>query len=160
MRLLKISGRRTRERANVNKILIIDDNIQLLETLAALCGTQFKDCTIITARNGMEGIEMINSMPPAFILTDLDMPVMDGYGVINHRNKSCPHVPLFVMSGDCSPEVRQKLGELGASGCIDKPFSFELITSKIAPALNVLPINVAKNSRTQQPDSVDELLCA
>ncbi len=130
----------------MNNILIIDDNIHLLETLAFLIGSQFEDYTVLTARNGVEGIAIIGAKSPAFILTDLDMPLLDGYGVINHRNKSCPQVPLFVMSGSCSPEVRVELGELGVSECIDKPFSFEQIKSKIALALNSAPVDVVKEN--------------
>ncbi len=144
----------------MNTILIIDDNTQLLETLAVLIGMQFKDYTVLTARNGTEGIAMIGSMPPAFILTDLDMPVMDGYGVINHRNKSFPQVPLFVMSGSCSPEVRESLVEMGVSECIDKPFSLEQITSKIAAALDLAPIDAVKKDRILQPAAADGVLCA
>jgi CheY-like chemotaxis protein len=144
----------------VNNILIIDDNIQLLETLAALIGAQFKDYTILTARNGMEGVAVINSMPVAFILTDLDMPMMDGYGVITHRNNSCPQVPLFVMSGNCSPEIRETLGEMGVPECIDKPFSLEQIKSKIALALNIAPLDAVKQNHTLQPAAADGMLCA
>jgi two-component system, chemotaxis family, chemotaxis protein CheY len=143
-----MAGRSARERTTVNNILIIDDNIPLLEVLAALIGTQFKDCSILTARNGMEGITTIDSVPVAFILTDLDMPVMDGYGVINHRNKGYQQVPLVVMSGGCSPEVREKLGALGVTECIEKPFYFEQIKDKIALALNVEPSDDVKNYRS------------
>ena len=63
----------------MENILVIDDNIQLLEALAAVIETQLKDCNILTAGNGTEGIALIDSMPVSLILTDLDMPVMDGY---------------------------------------------------------------------------------
>jgi CheY-like chemotaxis protein len=93
-------------------------------------------------------------MPVALILTDLEMPVMDGYGVISHRNKSCPQVPLFVMSGRLFPEVREKLGELGVSECIEKPFYFEQIRDKIALALNVEPIDEVWNNRPSIATSI------
>jgi len=100
-------------------------------------------------------------MPVSFILTDLDMPVMDGYGVINHRNKSCPQVPLFVMSGRCFPKVREKRGGLGVSECIEKPFYFEQIRDKIARALNVEPIDNSKSNRPLlQPAAADGMMRA
>jgi CheY-like chemotaxis protein len=134
----------------MNNILLIDDNIQLLGLLATLIGTLLKDCKILTARNGAQGIAMIDSWPIALILTDLDMPVIDGYGVISHRNKSCPQVPLFVMSGGCSPEVRERLGELGVHECIEKPFYFDQIRDKIALALNVQPVDDVQNNHSRQ----------
>jgi len=121
----------------LNNLLLLDDNIRLLGALAAVIGEQLKDCNTLTARNGREASAMMDSLPVAFILTDLEMPVMDGYGVINHRNKVSPRVPLFVMSGRCFQEKREKLGELGVSECIEKAFFFEQITDKIARALNI-----------------------
>jgi two-component system chemotaxis response regulator CheY len=144
----------------VKNILIIDDNSLVLEALSALIGAQFKDCGILTARNGMEGIAMIDSMPVSFILTDLNMPILDGYGVINHRNKSCPQVPLYAMSGNCSPEVRERLGKLGVSECIDKPFFFEQVKSKIALALNSVPTDVVKENRTLLLAAAGGMICA
>ena len=131
----------------MNNLLLIDDNILLLEALAAVINEQLKDCNVLTARNGREGIAMMDSLPVAFILTDLEMPVMDGYGVINHRNKVCPQVPLFVMSGRCLQDEREKLGELGVSECIEKPFFFEQITDKMECALNVEAIDTVKSNR-------------
>ena len=131
----------------MNNILLIDDDIQILEALTTVIGAQLTDYAVLTARNGAEGIALIDSMPVALILTDLDMPVMDGYAVVSHRNKRFPRVPLFVMSGRCSREARERLGELGVNECIEKPFSFEQIGNKIALALNVEPIDDFKNNR-------------
>jgi len=131
----------------MDTILIIDDNISLLESLAAVVGTQVKNGTILTATNGREGIETINSVPVSLILTDLDMPVMDGYEVIKHRNKSCPQVPLFVISGSLFPEVRAKLSELRVSGCLEKPFSFEEVMELIDCELNVAMCGEVRDKR-------------
>ena len=131
----------------MNNILFIDDDIHFLKALALVVGTQLNDCNILIANNGAQGVATMDSMPISFILTDLNMPVMDGYGVINHRNKSCPQVPLYVMSGCLSPETRGKLDRLCVSGCIEKPFGFEQITDKIARALNVELIDDFKNNR-------------
>jgi len=143
----------------MDNILIIDDNISLLGSLAAVVGTQLKDCHILTARNGQEGIATIDSLPLALILTDLNMPVVDGYGVIAHRNKSCPQVPLFVMSGDLYPEVREKLCELRVSGCVEKPFSFEQVMEILECKLNDVSIDAGKNKRRLQP-AAHSMMCA
>jgi DNA-binding NtrC family response regulator len=121
----------------MNNLLLIDDNSILLRALAEVLGDQLKECNVLTAKNGREGIAMMDSLPIAFILTDLEMPVLDGYGVINHRNKVCPHVPLFVMSSGCHQEVRDKLVRMSVSECIEKPFFFEQMGNKIARVLNV-----------------------
>jgi CheY-like chemotaxis protein len=86
-------------------------------------------------------------VPFALILTDLNMPVVDGYGVIAHRNKTCPQVPLFVMSGDLYPEVREKLCEMRVSGCVEKPFSFEQIMEIMEYELEAGSIDTIRNKR-------------
>jgi CheY-like chemotaxis protein len=149
-----------RGRMTMNNILIIDDNIGVLESLATVVGTQLKNCHILTAHNGEEGIATINSLPLTLILTDLNMPVVDGYGVIAHRNKSCPQVPLFVMSGDLYPEVRERLCELSVSGCIEKPFSFEQIMEIIEYELNVGSIDTVKNKHPRMQPAAHSLVCA
>jgi DNA-binding NtrC family response regulator len=149
-----------RGKMTMNNILIIDDNNSLLRSLAAIVGPQLKDCHVITAHNGKEGSAAIDSLPIAFILTDLNMPVVDGYGVIAHRNKTCPQVPLFVMSGDLFPEARVKLCELRVSGCIEKPFSFKQIMEIIEYELNVGSIDTVKNKRLRLQPAVHSLVCA
>jgi CheY-like chemotaxis protein len=144
----------------VDNILIIDDNVSLLRSLASAVGTQLKNCHILTARNGREGIAMIDSHPIALILTDLNMPVVDGYGVIAHRNTSCPQVPVFVMSGDLDPEVRERLCELHISGCIEKPFSFEQIMELFAYELNDVAIDTARDKRPTLLPAVNSMVCA
>jgi CheY-like chemotaxis protein len=144
----------------MDNILIIDDNISLLGSLAAMVGTQLKDCNILTAHDGKEGIAMIDSLPLALILTDLNMPVVDGYGVIAHRNQTCPQVPLFVMSGDLDLEVRERLCELRVSGCIEKPFSFEQIREIIGYVLNARSIDTVKNKRPRMQPAAPRLVFA
>jgi CheY-like chemotaxis protein len=144
----------------MDNILIIDDNISLVGSLAAVLGTQMENCHILTASNGKEGIATIDSLPLALILTDLNMPVVDGYGVIAHRNKSCPQVPLFVMSGDLYPEVRERLCELRVSGCVEKPFSFEQISEIIEYELNVGSIDTVKNKRPKLQPAAHSMVCA
>jgi CheY-like chemotaxis protein len=121
----------------MNNILIIDDNELLLNTLTAVFGMQLRDCTIFRAGNGAEGIAIMDKEPIDFILTDLDMPVVDGYGVISHRNMCCPRVPVFVMSGSLSPEARGRLVAMSVSGCIEKPFQIDWICERIARILNL-----------------------
>ena len=144
----------------MNNILIIDDNISLLGSLAAVVGTQLKDCHILTARDGKDGIAKIDSLPLALILTDLNMPVVDGYGVIAHRNKSCPQVPLYVMSGDLFPEAREKLCELRVSGCVEKPFSFAQIVEIIEYELNDVSIDTGKSKHPRLQPAAHSMICA
>jgi DNA-binding NtrC family response regulator len=85
---------------------------------------------------------------------------VDGYGVIEHRNKSCPQVPVFVMSGDLYPEVREKLCEMRVSGCIEKPFSFEQIMELLEYELKDGAIDAVRNKRPRLQQAAHGMVCA
>jgi CheY-like chemotaxis protein len=83
------------------RILLIDDNEELLDTLAALLGA--RGFTTIMARNGLEALELLeNSSPPAVILLDLNMPVMDGREFLAHKAviPKIAAIPVIISTGD------------------------------------------------------------
>jgi CheY-like chemotaxis protein len=121
----------------MNNILLIDDNICILETLTLRFSTRLHDWNILTAQNGSEGAEIMSSLPVSLVLTDLQMPVMDGYGVIDFRNRNFPLIPLIVMSGNLTPEVKKKLKELHVSECVEKPFDFDQLFLQVVSAIGV-----------------------
>lgn len=123
----------------MKNILIIEDNKYIREALASSLRMHLKDCNILTAVNGKEGVNILDSISLDLILTDLQMPVLDGYGVIEYKNKNFPHVPLFVMTADNTPKMREKLNILGISHYIEKPFDFDKVTDKILDKLAAGP---------------------
>jgi len=123
----------------MKNVLIIEDNEYIREALAVSLRTRLKDCNILTAMNGQEGVNILGSVSLDLILTDLQMPVLDGYGVIEYKNKNFPHVPLFVMTADQAPKAREKLNALGISQYIEKPFDFDQVTGKILDTLAAVP---------------------
>jgi CheY-like chemotaxis protein len=106
-------------------ILLIDDNKYLLDVFLMRLGMYLKNYNILTARNGMQGIEILKNIKVDFVLTDLDMPEMNGYEFIEHARRCFPHVPVYAMSNDCSPGVIERLRALGITECIEKPFMVE-----------------------------------
>ena len=110
--------------------------------------------------DGQEALQKLGDFPADVILTDLNMPVVDGYGVIAHRNKSCPQVPLYVMSGDLFPEAREKLCELRVSGCIEKPFSFAQIVEIMEYELNDVSIDTGKSKHPRLQPAAHSMICA
>lgn len=121
----------------MNNILLIDDNTLILEALALRIGMWLQDWNILTAHNGREGTEIMSSLPVRLVLTDLQMPVMDGYGVIEFRNRNHPFVPLIVMTANLTPEVREKVRALHVSQCVEKPFDFDNLVDRIGVALGM-----------------------
>jgi CheY-like chemotaxis protein len=120
----------------MKNILIIEDNKYIREALAATLRHHMKDCTILTAPDGQEGLNILGSVSLDLILTDLQMPVLDGYEVIEYKNKNFPHVPLVVMTADSNPKARERLSLLGISRYIEKPFDFIKVSGMILDTLS------------------------
>jgi CheY-like chemotaxis protein len=83
------------------RILLIDDNEDLLDVLATLLGA--RGFTTIVARNGLEALELLeNSPPPSVILLDLNMPVMDGreFLVRKAEIQKIAAIPVIITTGN------------------------------------------------------------
>ncbi len=112
-------------------ILLIDDNKYLLDVFVIRLTMCLKNHKILTARNGKQGIEILKSTRVDFVLTDLDMPEMNGYQFIEYTRRHFPSVPVYAMSNDCTPGVGERLREFGITECIEKPFLVEEVMHKI-----------------------------
>jgi DNA-binding NtrC family response regulator len=121
----------------MKNILVLDDNKYILEALSANMCYYLGDCNIMTAIDGEKGAEMLNAVPVDLILTDLDLPVAKGYEFIEHARKNYPGVPVCVMTGDCSPAVREKLETLGVTRYLEKPFQYDKLASMITEELKL-----------------------
>ncbi len=130
-------------------ILAVDDNAFILQMISLYFAECVPDCTVLTAGNGKQALEIIQSVPVDFIMTDLDMPVMNGYQLIEVIKRKMPSMPIFAMTGYRSTEVAERVRMLGAAVCLQKPFNFEDVLQKISsvmeearskPALTMPPL--------------------
>lgn len=106
-------------------ILIVDDNRMILNSLSAYFTFRLKDYPVLTAEDGQKAIEMMKTNPISLVLTDIEMPNVDGYQVISYAKKNHPSVPLIVMTGSWSLDLEMLVHKTGVAHCIQKPFRFE-----------------------------------
>ncbi len=81
------------------KVLIVDDELPARETLKKIIDwnqTQFEICGV--ARNGKEGIDMFETFRPDLIITDIQMPVMDGIRLIQMVKEVCVNQKFIILS--------------------------------------------------------------
>jgi CheY-like chemotaxis protein len=126
----------------MKNILIVDDNTFILDGLATTFGILLRDYTILTAEHGKQAIKIMESVPVDLLLTDLNMPVMDGYGLIEHTKKNHPHIPVFVMTGLYTPDVAERLRPFGIVRGIEKPFDYEELAHEISHELEGRSVSV------------------
>lgn len=111
------------------KILIVDDDPDILEFLSY--NFKKKQFTVITASNGIEGIEMAEKHLPDIIISDVLMPKMDGIEMCRFIKKSekLKHIPTIVLSAINNEYKVLNAMDSGADEFASKPIKFnELLT--------------------------------
>lgn len=126
---------------NINKftILLLDDIERNLLSVEALI-LEYFDVNIIKAMNGEEGLKAIVQNKVDLILSDVQMPVMDGFEFIKilKRNKKYKDIPfIFITAMNINDESIQKGLKLGASDYIVKPINLSIFTSKLKVFINL-----------------------
>ena len=103
-------------------ILVIEDNADVRFYIGSLLGERYH---IRYASNGEEGIAKAEVLMPDLIVTDLMMPIMDGYAVCHaiRENEILNHIPIIVITAKATNEDKQKALEAGADAYLYKPFN-------------------------------------
>lgn len=76
------------------------------------------------AEDGMHGLEVLDGMAPDAIITDINMPRMDGFGFIEavRAQEKYAGVPILVLTTESGEELKTRARKSGATGWIVKPF--------------------------------------
>jgi len=110
----------------MRNILIADDEETVRITLFEWFASTFAgEVNILMASNGSEAVRVLKENPVSVLVTDLNMPKMDGFELLAYMKNHHPSVPVVVMSAFATPEIRKKVEELGAVTFIAKPLNFE-----------------------------------
>lgn len=119
----------------MTRVLIVDDDPVQLQSLARIIGIRRSDLGVVTARNGLEAIEVIRSKPIDLVLTDIQMPGMNGFQLLAWILSNQPHVLVFTMTAYPDSESMQQLHDLGNLECFTKPLDIAAVIERLAIAL-------------------------
>jgi CheY-like chemotaxis protein len=126
----------------MKRALLVDDDEVFCLHLVQVLGRHAKNCAVVTAGNGKDAVKILASSRIDFIITDLNMPEMNGYEFISHARANYPDMPILVVTGIKTPEVEERLRALGIARCIEKPFDPKevapLILSELGGILNAV----------------------
>ena len=117
------------------KILIVDDSTMVRQMVSfTLREAGFE---VEEAENGQAGLDKIGTCVVDLIVTDLNMPVMDGITFIGHARAlaSTKFIPILMLTTESQPEMKQKGKAAGATGWIVKPFDPPKLLGVIAKVL-------------------------
>lgn len=116
--------------SDLHSILVIDDNLDIIDYIKHIFQDNFK---IYKAENGIEGLKLCKEYLPDIVISDVNMDGLNGIELCKaiKDDSALSHIPVILLTGDPSPEVKLKGIEVGAYDFISKPFDKELFTAKI-----------------------------
>jgi DNA-binding response OmpR family regulator len=132
------------------RILVIEDNADTRRFLEAMLGREFE---IISAENGVIGIEYARNRAPDLILLDIMLPILSGYDACSllKKDERTRNIPIIFLSAKNSvPDITQGLSS-GADDYVPKPFDYKELLARIQARLRKSSEGVA------QPIQVGEL---
>jgi len=105
-------------------VLIVEDSDTTADTLE-IALLALPDVSVTHAHTGRKAWQLLQSERVAAIITDLHMPHMDGFELIERVRTAAggPRVPIIVVSGDSDPDTPEKVRRLGADAYFAKPYS-------------------------------------
>lgn len=132
----------------MKKILLIEDNKDVRENTAEIL--TLAQYNVITAKNGKEGVELVQSEKPDLIICDIMMPVLDGHGVLHmlSKNEETLSIPFIFLTAKAERNDFRKGMEMGADDYLTKPFDDVELLNAIESRLkknDILRKEFAKN---------------
>ncbi|MGZ4116344.1 MAG: response regulator [Bacteroidia bacterium] len=106
----------------MKKILLIEDNKDVRENTAEIL--ELAQYSVVTAKNGKEGVELAQKEKPDLIICDIMMPILDGHGALHllSKNEETASLPFICLTAKAERSDFRKGMEMGADDYLTKPF--------------------------------------
>ncbi len=122
----------------MKRVLVVDDNRWIREALSDRLQEQLCDIAVAAAGNGREALDIMTTDPVDMLITEVDLPGMNGYELIDQVRQQRPVMPIMVTTDDCSLKVVELLTSLGVNRWIEKPFDGKTIAKAVRTELDRL----------------------
>lgn len=133
------------------KILIVDDEPLLIEIIS----DYLEGYQVISAKNGKEGLEKVESEKPDLVISDINMPVMTGLKMLECLREKGINTPVIVVTGYGDKEKMRDAWRLGAYDFLDKPIDPDNLIHVVDAALKY---GIDFNESKKQPNFVEKAL--
>ena len=113
-------------------VLAVDDSMSIRQMIKVVLGPAGH--TVIEAEDGADGIAKAKSSAPNLVITDLNMPVMNGLEMIKNLRTmpALTGVPILFLSTESDEGIKQQAKAAGATGWITKPFKPEQLLAVVS----------------------------
>jgi len=121
---------------NIRKVaLVVDDSLTMRKVLSRVL--EREDFEVVTANDGMDAVQKLQEVTPDIILTDIEMPRMDGFEFSRHvrDNPATATTPLIVISSRTADKHRNLATDLGVNAFLGKPVQDEVLVEQVKALL-------------------------
>lgn len=112
-------------------LLIVEDDKAASKIIANMIGMEFPDCTVYLADNGILGLELFKEYAPDIVITDVNMPVMDGVELARAIRSINAEATYIVLTAYSDKTVFEKFREIGVCAYLLKPINFSELFAAI-----------------------------
>ncbi len=138
-------------------VLVVEDDLSLCE---ALCDTlEIGGYRVVSARNGTEALIKLEHGQFKLVVSDVQMPVMDGFQLLKNMQHKYSKTPVLLMTAFGTIPKAVEAMQAGASDYLIKPFDAEALVNKVADYVVANPVaaNAADNQRVVQDEGMKKL---
>ena len=119
------------------KLLLVEDDANLSYIVQSGLEDMIGGYEVVTASNGQEGLNVYQEEKPDVIITDIEMPVMNGFDMVARIRETDGDIPILFASGRLSPKDVTSGYKLGANNYVKKPFIPEELDAHIQALLKM-----------------------
>ncbi|MDR3581202.1 MAG: response regulator [Oryzomonas sp.] len=112
-------------------LLIMEDDPVARMAIGRLIAIRFPDIAVITADNGRMGVELFKEHAPEMVITDINMPVMDGFQAAGEIKSIRGDTRFIVITGHSDEHYLERFSDIGCLAYIIKPINFEKLSAAI-----------------------------
>jgi YesN/AraC family two-component response regulator len=104
-------------------LLFVEDDTMVCLSIGRILARKFPDATVYTAENGQIGLELFKGHSPEIVITDINMPVMDGIEMAGKIKSIKADTKFIVLTGYSDKNYLERFSEIGFDDYIVKPVS-------------------------------------
>jgi len=121
-----------------NVVLIVDDDEMNL-MVARMVLEKKLSCKVLTAGNGIDGIDILRRQHVSVVLLDIEMPFMDGFEALQkiRADAKIKHVPIIMLTASADKDTITKVVKQGVNGYIRKPFLPDDLVKRVKDCLKI-----------------------
>jgi len=129
------------------KIVVVDDSPEIVEVVSICLQLRWSDAIILSASNGIKGLELVKIQKPDIVILDVNLPDIDGFEILQEirRFSKVPVVMLTVKGKDL--DIARGLA-LGADDYVVKPFSNIELIARVETAMRHSHVGNPLNTET------------